>query len=122
VIGINAQIRSDQGNGSGIGFAVPAGAARRSLHELLTKERVAYAYAGLQTENLTPASSNSKGEPVLVGGDVVVSVAGHTVRGADDLVRIVTNTLRPGRTAVFRVVRAGSRRAITVSLTARVSR
>jgi hypothetical protein len=31
VIGINAQIRSDQGNGSGIGPAVPAGAARRAL-------------------------------------------------------------------------------------------
>ena len=57
-----------------------------------------------------------------MGGDVVVSVAGRTVRSADDLVRSVTNTLRPGRTAVFRVVRAGSRRAIAVSLTARVSR
>jgi 2-alkenal reductase len=156
VIGINAQIRSDQGNGSGIGFAVPADAARRSLHELLTKGRVAYAYAGLQTENLTPALAHHlgvpvgygalidsvtadgpaaraglrggsreeqfQGEAVLVGGDVVVSVAGRTVRSADDLVRIVTNTLRPGRTAVFRVVRAGSRRAITVSLAARVSR
>jgi 2-alkenal reductase len=156
VIGINAQIRSDQGNGSGIGFAVPAGAARRSLHELLTKGRITYAYAGLQTENLTPALAHQlgvpvgygalidsvtaggpaaraglrggsreeqfQGEAVLVGGDVVVSVAGRAVHSADDLVRIVTNTLRPGRRAVFRVVRDGSRRAITVSLTARVSR
>ena len=156
MIGINAQIRSDQGNGSGIGFAVPAGAARRSLHEVLTKGRVAYAYAGLQTETLTPALAHHlglpvgygalidsvtaggpgaraglrggnreeqfQGEAVLVGGDVVVSVAGRSVRSADDLVRIVTNSLRPGRTAVFRVVRAGSQRAITVRLAARVSR
>jgi S1-C subfamily serine protease len=63
-----------------------------------------------------------QGEAVLVGGDVVVAVAGRTVRSADDLVRIVTNTLRPGRTAVFAVVRAGSKRAITVRLAARVSR
>ncbi len=67
VIGINAQIRSDQGNGSGIGFAVPAGAARRSLQELLTKGRVAYAYAGLQTENLTPALARHLGVPVGYG-------------------------------------------------------
>ena len=57
-----------------------------------------------------------------MGGDVVVSVAGRTVRSAEDLVRIVTNTLRPGRLAVFRVVRAGSRRAIPVRLEARASR
>src|SRR5206468_81917 len=53
-IGINAQIRSDQGGASGVGFAVPIDAARRSLTALLTKGHVAYAYAGVQTEDLTP--------------------------------------------------------------------
>jgi S1-C subfamily serine protease len=50
-----------------------------------------------------------QGREVTVGGDVVVAVGGRPVRSGDDLVRIVTNDLRPGETAVFTVVR-GSRR------------
>ncbi|MCU1422511.1 MAG: peptidase and chymotrypsin/Hap, partial [Microbacteriaceae bacterium] len=53
VIGINAQIRSDAGGPAGIGFAVPIDAARRSLRELLAGRKVGYAYAGVQTEDLT---------------------------------------------------------------------
>jgi S1-C subfamily serine protease len=53
VIGIAAQIRSDQGGSAGIGFAVPIDSARRSLRQLLTKGKVEYAYAGLQTEDVT---------------------------------------------------------------------
>jgi S1-C subfamily serine protease len=59
---------------------------------------------------------------VLAGGDVVVAVDGRPVGSADELVRIVTNTLRPGRTAVFGVVRGGSKREIAVRLTARPPR
>ena len=55
VIGITAQIRTDQGAAAGIGFAVPIDAARRSLRQLLTKGNVSYAYAGIQAEDLTPS-------------------------------------------------------------------
>jgi S1-C subfamily serine protease len=152
-IGIAAQIRSDQGGSSGIGFAVPIDAARRSLRELLTKGHVAYAYAGVQTEDLTPALAERlhlrvrrgalvdrvagggpaaraglrggttelafAGETVRAGGDVVVSVNGMRVSGADDLVRIVTNALRPGQRALFGIVRGGARRVVAVRLAAR---
>jgi S1-C subfamily serine protease len=153
VIGINAQIRSDSGGSSGIGFAVPIDAARRSLDDLLAHGRVAYAYAGLQTEDLTPAlaaklglpvrhgaivervtpggpaahagirgGSNQiqfEGEGVVTGGDVVVSVDGIPVTDADALVRIVTNTLRPGQTAVFAIVRGHARHVVAVKLAER---
>jgi S1-C subfamily serine protease len=46
-------------------------------------------------------------------------VNGIPVTGADALVRIVTNTLRPGQTALFSVVRNGRRRSIAVHLAAR---
>jgi len=46
-----------------------------------------------------------QGREVTVGGDVVVAVGGRPVRSGDDLVRIVTNDLRPGETVVFTVVR-----------------
>lgn len=63
---IAAQIRSDQGGTTGIGFAVPIDAARRSLRQLLTKDKVEYAYAGLQAEDVTPSPGTS-GWPSAAG-------------------------------------------------------
>ena len=145
VIGITAQIR----------FAVPIDAARRSLHDLLATGTVAYAYAGVQAEDLTPALARHlglhalhgalvdsvtaggpaaraglrggsrtiefEGETVRLGGDVVLAIDGTPVSSADDLVRIVTNSLRPGQTAVFTVLRAGRQQAIPLRLSARPS-
>lgn len=153
VIGINAQIRSDAGGPSGIGFAVPIDAARRSLRDLVAGRKVGYAYAGVQTEDLTPslarhlglkvsrgalvsrvtpggpaaaagmhggtAEAQFQGLTVATGGDVVVAVNGLPVTNGDELVRIVTNMLRPGRTAVFSVVRAGRTLPIAVRLGSR---
>jgi S1-C subfamily serine protease len=55
VIGINAQIRSDSGNAEGVGFAIPINSARRSMEQLIAKGRVAYAYVGVTTQDVTPA-------------------------------------------------------------------
>jgi 2-alkenal reductase len=69
VVGINAQIRSS-GSGSGfegVGFAVPIDAARRSLEQLVGTGRVAYAYVGITSEDLTPAIARRFGYPVAHG-------------------------------------------------------
>ena len=55
VIGINAQIRSESGNAEGVGFAIPINAARRSMEQLIATGRVAYAYIGITTLDVTPA-------------------------------------------------------------------
>jgi len=60
-----------------------------------------------------------QGVAVVTGGDVVVAVNGLPVSNADDLVRIITNKLRPGQTAVFSVLRAGRKRSIAVRLGSR---
>jgi S1-C subfamily serine protease len=69
VIGINAQIRSQSGTGndSGVGFAVPIDAAKRSVAQLVTTGRVRYAYVGITTEDLTPALANALGYSVKQG-------------------------------------------------------
>jgi S1-C subfamily serine protease len=54
VIGINAQIRSNSGNAEGVGFAIPINVARRSLTQLVATGRVAYAYIGIQSQDVTP--------------------------------------------------------------------
>jgi S1-C subfamily serine protease len=54
VIGINAQIRSSSGTAEGVGFAIPINIARRSLEQLVATGRVAYAYIGIKTQDVTP--------------------------------------------------------------------
>jgi S1-C subfamily serine protease len=154
-IGINAQIRNDSGGSTGIGFAVPIDAARRSLGELTAGHKVGYAYAGLQSEDLTPSLARHlglavdrgalvdrvtpggpaalaglhggtsqfqfQGIQVVGGGDVITAVNGAAVTNADDLVRIITNELRPGQTAVFTVERAGHARSVAIRLASRSS-
>ncbi len=153
VIGINAQIRSDSGNAEGVGFAVPIDSARRSMNELIANGRVAYAYVGITTEDLTPALARRFRFPVshgavidtvrpgtpgaaaglrggtkevdvngaafTLGGDVVVTIDGKRVTGASDLVRAVSEDLRPGGRARFGIVRDGRRLEVVLRLTER---
>ena len=90
VIGINAQIRSDSGNAEGVGFAIPINSARRSMVQLISTGRVAYAYVGVTTQDVTPAVARrfdlgaQRGaliQTVEDGGPA--EVAG--LRGGDDL-------------------------------------
>jgi S1-C subfamily serine protease len=80
VIGINAQIRSSEGSGfEGVGFAVPIDSARRSMRQLLDNGRVAYAYVGITTEDLTPAIAKKFGYAARKGAivrDVLPGKAG----------------------------------------------
>ena len=55
VIGINAQIRSDSGTAEGVGFAIPINSARRSMEQLISTGKVAYAYVGVSTQDVTPS-------------------------------------------------------------------
>jgi 2-alkenal reductase len=153
VVGINAQIRSESGNAEGVGFAVPINSARRSMTQLIATGRVAYAYIGIGSEDMTPTLARRFGYPVrygavidsvradtpadraglrggdheedfngttfTTGGDLVVAIAGRPVRSADDLVRIVTEQLRPGQRVTFTLVRDGRRLQVPVTLAER---
>jgi S1-C subfamily serine protease len=54
VLGINSQIQSDNGDGTGVGFAVPVDQVRRSLRQLRADGHVRYAYLGVATRALYP--------------------------------------------------------------------
>jgi 2-alkenal reductase len=73
VIGINAQIRSGTGNNTGVGFAVPINAAKRSMEQLVATGAVSYAFVGVTTEDLTPALAKHFGYSVEHGA-VITSV------------------------------------------------
>ncbi len=76
VLGINSQIRSDSGDGSGVGFAVPVDTVRRSLDQLRSKGRVDYAYLGVSTSQLYPQLAARLKLPVAHGALVAQVVDG----------------------------------------------
>jgi 2-alkenal reductase len=156
VIGINAQIRSQNGTGndSGVGFAIPIDAAKRSVQQLIAKGRVTYAYVGIRTDDMTPSLARAlnykvdrgalvvdveSGSPaaaaglrggtrevdtlgiqdLVTGGDVIVAINDKPVRSADDVVRIVSESLQPKDVAVFTLVRDGLRKKLAVTLAER---
>lgn len=100
VIGINAQINSTSGEAEGVGFAVPINSARRSLEQLISTGRVAYAYVGIRTEDVTPGLARHFGFAAE--------------RGA------LISEVRPGGPAEAAGLRGGSRRVVFNGLTVSV--
>jgi S1-C subfamily serine protease len=62
------------------------------------------------------------GETIWRGGDVIVTIGTRAVRDADELVRIVTNTLRPGQIVEVGLLRDGRRRTVALTLAKRPAR
>ena len=54
VLGINAQIQTSTGDGSGVGFAVPADTVKRSLAQLREDGSARYAYLGVASAAVYP--------------------------------------------------------------------
>ena len=54
VIGINAQIRTDSGDGAGVGFAIPVDTVQSSLRQLREDGEADYGYLGVSTQTLYP--------------------------------------------------------------------
>lgn len=114
VIGINAQIRSNSGTAEGVGFAIPINVAKRALDQLVRTGRVAYAYIGIDTQDVTPGIARRLGYGVergaliadvnadtpasragLRGGSRRESIFGVQLTvGGDIIVRIGTHPVR----------------------------
>jgi 2-alkenal reductase len=108
VIGINAQIRSDSGQAEGVGFAIPINAAKRSFRQLVRNGRVAYAYVGVNAEDLTPTIAKRFGYPVQRGA-VIATVVPESpgekagLRGGSERRRINGFEFRVGGDVVVRI-------------------
>ena len=124
VIGVNSQIRTGGGNGNtGVGFAVPVGEIKRVLPALEEGRDVPRAFLGVRTGtaadgNVTVEALTSRGPAARGGlreGDVILEIAGETVRESDDISSAV-NSRRPGDEVRIVVERGGDRRTLTVTL------
>ncbi len=122
VVGMNAQIASNSGANSGIGYAIPIETVQSVVAELLTEGRVEHAYLGVQ---LTDADGGARivevvnGGPAddagLRGGDLVVRAGGEAVRSGDDLRAAVTSR-EPGDDLELELRRNGETEEVTVEL------
>ncbi|MEN3283431.1 MAG: hypothetical protein V7607_4571 [Solirubrobacteraceae bacterium] len=82
VLGINAQIQTSTGDGSGVGFAVPADVVRLSLAQLRRDGRARYAYLGISHVEVYPQLAEHFHLPVDSGAWVQDVTAGGPAQGA----------------------------------------
>ena len=92
-------------------FAVRRGAVINGILPKSPAQRVDFR-AATRHEDFT-------GRTVSANGDVIVAINGIPVRGADDVVRVVSERLVPGQLATFTVVRGRTRKLISVRLAER---
>jgi putative serine protease PepD len=124
VVGMNAQIASNSGSNSGIGYAIPIETVQSVVQQLLKGGEVEHAYLGVQVAD---AENNGgariveavQGGPAddagIQNGDVVVSAGGEDVQNGDDL-RSAVNARQPGDELELELRRDGDTRTVTVEL------
>ncbi|HZO61984.1 MAG TPA: trypsin-like peptidase domain-containing protein [Gaiellaceae bacterium] len=127
VIGITSQIKSDSGENTGIGFAVPSNTVRSIVTQLLTNGNVRHAYlgvgiataqSGVQLTEVRPGTPAANAG--LQSGDVITRIDGHKVTTASELGQAI-DARRPGSTVVLTYLRDGSTHTVSVKLGLRPS-
>lgn len=116
VIGINSAIVSPSGGSVGIGFAIPSNSAAPIVDELLKYGVVRRGWLGGSVADPTDGGAGAlitgleAGGPAdeagLMQSDVVVSVDGEQIEGANGLTRIIASTA-PSRRVTLGVRRNG---------------
>jgi serine protease DegS len=114
LVGINTAIVARTAGVEGIGFAIPVNLVRGVMREIIDRGRVVRGWIGASFEDVTAdqarqiglarsgvlVTSLYRGGPAHVAGlrpgDLVVSIAGETLRGSQDAITRVANA-RPGQ-------------------------
>ena len=122
VVGMNAQIASQSGQNSGIGYAIPIETVESVVADLLQDGTVEHAYLGVglaDGDNGARIAEVRDDGPAqdagLRAGDVVVRADGEEITSGDDL-RAAVNAKEPGDSLELEVRRGNGTRTITVEL------
>jgi S1-C subfamily serine protease len=108
VLGINEQIETDSGSNSGVGFAVPISAIKRSVAQLQEDGGVEYAYIGVSSQSLYPQLADKLGLDTTFGGLLAEIVPGGPadkagLRGGDGKLRFQAGEYRTGGDVILQV-------------------
>ena len=123
LVGINTAIYSRTGGNHGIGFAIPASSARSIMEQIIQSGAVTRGWIGVEAQEITPELAESFSLPDTEGaliagvmrgspadtagirpGDVLLSVAGQTVRDPQVMLDLIA-ALRPDERVGFRLRR-----------------
>jgi putative serine protease PepD len=122
VIGVNAQIESNNGENTGVGFAIPANTARSVAQQIVAGKKVRHASLGVQLADAeagpTVAAVTGGGAAAAAGvqrGDVVTAVDGHAVSSTDQLVAAIQSH-SPGDHVTLTVRRGSGTHDLSVTL------
>ena len=133
LVGINTLIYSRSGGYQGIGFAIPAGLARRVMEQIIETGGVIRGWFGVEVANITPELAESlglsgtrgaivggieRGSPADRGGirlgDVIVAVGERQVADLTSTLNAIAD-VPPGKTVPVKVIRRNQE--VTLSVT-----
>ncbi len=108
VLGINEQIETNSGSNSGVGFAVPISAIKRSIAQLKANGSAEYAYIGVSSQALYPQLAEKLGLDTTFGGLLAEVVPGGPaekagLRGGDKEVRFQAGEYSTGGDVILQV-------------------
>jgi S1-C subfamily serine protease len=108
VLGINEQIETDSGSNSGVGFAVPISAIKRSVAQLQETGSAKYAYIGVSSQALYPQLAEKLGLDTTFGGLLAEVVPGGPaekagLEGGDKKLRFQAGEYRTGGDVILEV-------------------
>ncbi len=134
VIGVNTAIYSPSGGSVGIGFDIPAAAAKMVVAQLKEHGHVTRGWLGVQIQPVTAGIAESlgmkKAEGAMVdepqpgspaakagieSGDVIAAVNGTPLKDARELARTI-GTMEPNSAVKLEILRKGESRTLTVTL------
>jgi S1-C subfamily serine protease len=147
VIGVNTAIRSNTGDFSGVGFAIPSTTVARIVPHLVQDGKYDHPWLGIAGASLTPdlaeqlglprgskgvaISSVSPGGPAdragIVGGtknetpagDIITAIDGHPVKRIEDVIFYIEEHTSVGDKVTVTVMRGGQSHDLTATLQAR---
>jgi serine protease DegQ len=126
LLGINSAIYSPNGGSLGIGFAVPANTAKRTMEQIIQTGSVTRGWIGAGVQELTPELAesfklgNTKGLLVtevvrnspaeqagVKAGDILISIGDKAVNNWSGMLETVSN-IAPGKVATIKLMRDGA--------------
>ncbi len=139
VIGVNAQIISENRANSGVGFAIPSNLVQRVIRELRDQGFVNYAFMGISADDMSlrviedlSIPNNTRGViitsasgPAASGGlrrsDIVLAIDDFAVTDFASLIGYLAINTVPGQTVSIHILRDQQEMDVQVTLTTRPS-
>jgi serine protease DegQ len=134
LIGINSAIYSPNGGSLGIGFAIPATVAKKTMEQIIQHGSVTRGWIGAGIQELTPELAESfklsSADGVLITeiirnspaekagmkrGDILVSIDDKSINNWSAMLETVAN-LPPGKSAIIKLVRNGAEITLPVKI------